>query len=305
MLKKLKTCVILIILLFILLYTLINSQYIMSEVLKSCNIFITSLFPALFFFFLLGDLLINYSFVNVLRCIFDPFLKRTFHIGGSSSFVIIMSMFSGFPSGSKYISSLIDKEIISYDVGNYLLSFTHFSNPLFILGTISSILNYSISLKILFAHYISNFIIAFLIRPKTYIDEGDISSFSSLDFTSCLSNSIYETFKILVFIFGNSIFFNCVSSIITSFCSNDVINCFIFGFFDLTKGIVNISDICCSTFFKSILVISFLSFGGINVHLQVINIIKQKRKLKYKNFLLGRISQCAISLIILLILIAN
>lgn len=297
--KKLKSYLILIILLISLLYTLINSQGIMQEVLQSLNIFITKLFPALFFFFILGDLLINYKFINVLEKAFNPILKKVYHIGGCSSFVIIMSMFSGFPSGSKYINSLIDKNSLSYDIGNYLLIFTHFSNPIFILGTISSILNKNIALKILIAHYLANFIIAFIVRPKKLTDTSFVP-LKSTDFTTCLSNSIKDTSKLLLFILGNSIFFNCICNILTSSLKSTIIIAIINGLFDLTKGVISVASLNNSLLFKSILITTFLSFGGINVHLQVKNIIKQKRKLKYKNFLLGRICQTAISLIILL-----
>ena len=301
MLKKLKSYLILVILMLSLVYTLFNSQTIMKEILESLNIFITKLFPALFFFFLLGDLLINYKFINLLRKIFDPILKKIFHIGGSSSFVIVMSIFSGFPSGSKYISSLIDKNCLTEKTGNYLLTFTHFSNPIFILGTITTIINSKTALKILISHYLANFIIALIIRPKN-IEKETQTNIKTTDFTTCLSTSIKNTSKLLIFILGNSIFFNCISHIITSQINNAIITSIINGLFDLTKGTISISQINCSLLFKSILITTFLSFGGINVHLQVKNIIKEKRKLKYKNFLFGRISQTAISLIILLII---
>lgn len=301
MLKKLKSYLILVILIICLLYTLINSQNIMQEVLQSLNIFVTRLFPALFFFFILGDLLINYKFINILEKIFSPILKSLYHVGGSSSFVIVMSMFSGFPSGSKYINSLIDKGSLSYDVGNYLLIFTHFSNPIFILGTISIILNKNIAFKILIAHYLANFIIALVVRPKKLVN-GNSVSMKSIDFTTCLSNSIRDTSKLLLFILGNSIFFNCLSNILTYNINNDLVVAIVNGFFDLTKGVISVTSLNNSLLFKSILITTFLSFGGINVHLQVKNIIKQKRNLKYKNFLFGRICQTAISLIILFVI---
>lgn len=299
MLKKLKSCIILVILLLSLIYTLTNTQTITNEILTSLNIFITKLFPNLFFFFLLGDLLVNYKFVTILKKIFEPLLKFIFHIGGNSSFVIIMSIFSGFPSGSKYICSLVEKKCINENTANYLLTFTHFSNPVFILGTIAQILNRRMATRILIAHYLANFIVALIIRPKKIETEPQLN-LNTTDFTTCLSNSIKNTTKILLFILGNSIFFNCISSIITTNINNNIITTIINGFFDITKGIISTNTINCTIVFKSILITTFLSFGGINVHLQVKNIIKEKRKLKYKNFLLGRISQTALSLIILL-----
>ena len=62
----------------------------------------------------------------------------------------------------------------------------------------------------------------------------------------------------------------------------------------MTKGINSISIIHSAIIFKAILTLTFISFGGINVHMQVLNIIDDT-DIKYKNFLLGRISQLAIS----------
>ena len=48
-------------------------------------------------------------------------------------------MLTGFPSGPKYVKDLLDKKLISKDYANYLIMFTHFPNPLFILGSVSTI----------------------------------------------------------------------------------------------------------------------------------------------------------------------
>ena len=73
-------------------------------------------------------------------------------------------------------------------------------------------------------------------------------------------------------------------------------------FFDITKG-MNSINIISNNILKSIISLTFLGFGGINIHMQVLNII-DNTNIKYKNFLLGRISQIGISIIIFCILYA-
>lgn len=303
MLKKLKSLLILVFLFTILLYTLVNSNIVISDVLESLDIFINRLFPAMFLFYTLADLLINYGFVSVLEVMFNKLFLKLFHISGVSSFIVIMSLISGFPSGAKYTTSFLSKGLITKDLANYLLTFTHFSNPLFIMGTISMLFSKKIAFIVLVCHYLANFILAFLIRPKKVSIEKVVSKNNRESLSNTLANSFLASFKVLVLILGNTIFFYTISDIITHFIDNNLVKTLIYGFFDLTKGIISLQNLNITLFFKVILITSFLSFGGVSVHFQVKEIIA-KEKLNYNYFLLGRISSLAISIILMIFLFA-
>lgn len=300
MLKKLKTLPIILLLLIGLFYTLLNPSAIFKDILEALNVFINNLFPAMFFFYTLSDLLINYGFINILEYLFNGLFKKVFHISGASSFIVIMSILSGFPSGAKYTTTFLEKKLIEKDQANYLLTFTHFSNPLFILGTISIIYGKNLALIVLISHYIANFVLAFIIRPKKLIVEKYKSNIQKNSFSTTLATSFYNSSKILLLVLGNTIFFFTASSILTVNIDNNLIKSMLMGLFDLTKGILSLQNLNISNMFKIILITSFLSFGGISVHFQVKEIIKKER-LNYMYFLLGRISSLAISIIIALI----
>ena len=51
--------------------------------------------------------------------------------------ILILSIISGFPSNARNTRTLYDKGLITLDEANHILIFSHFSNPLFILTTIS------------------------------------------------------------------------------------------------------------------------------------------------------------------------
>ena len=104
-----------------------NSIVVTDELTTAINTFFTVLFPSIFPFFLISDLLIEYNFVHTLNKLFSKITRKLFHVSSASSFVIIMSMISGFPSGSKYIKTLYDKKMLSLDEANYLIIFTHFN----------------------------------------------------------------------------------------------------------------------------------------------------------------------------------
>lgn len=303
MLKKLKSFLILGILILCLIYTFIHSDIIIKDVIEALNIFTTKLFPAMFFFYTLSDLLINYGFIKLLEILFNPLFLKVFHLSGSSSFIVIMSMLSGFPSGAKYTTSFLEKKIIDQNQANYLLTFTHFSNPLFMMGTIAVIFSKKAAFLALICHYTANFILAFLIRPKKIKKEEHPPAIERDSFSNTLAKSFLSSFKTLLLILGNTIFFYTLSDIMTSNLSSSLLNAIIYGFFDLTKGILSIKNLHITLFFQLLLITSFLSFGGISVHFQVKEIIA-KEKLNYFYFLLGRISSLAIAIFLLIILFA-
>ena len=277
---------------------IINPNLIKTEVLNGLNIFITVLFPSIFPFFIISDLLLNYNFHITLNKIFNKINYFLFHTSSISNYVIIMSIFSGFPSGSKYIKSLYDKNMLSLDEANYLITFTHFSNPLFLLVLSTTLLNKSLSYLLLFSHIISNFIIAFIIRPKKIENKKEIEKFYSVSFSKTLKASINNSISLLTIILGTTCIFYFISGFITHCFNLTGINkILINGFFDLTKGINSINMINTNNLFKGILILTFISFGGINVHMQVLSIL-ENTKISYKNFLFGRISQAAISVLI-------
>lgn len=275
---------------------ILNPNLITTEIINALKVFFTTLFPSIFPFFLISDLLISYNFCNTLNRYFSKITNFLFHTSNASNFVIIMSIFSGFPSGAKYIKTLLDKGLLNINQANYLIIFTHFANPLFVLTVTKGIFhNMKICYLILICHILANIMIAIVIRPKEKekIQALELNKISS--FSLNLSNSIKSSLTLLISILGNTCFFYIVTKLITTYFNlNGIFSIFINGIFDMTKGIQSISIIHGNILFKAILVLTFISFGGVNVHMQVLDIIGNT-KVKYKNFLLGRISQFALS----------
>lgn len=282
-----------------------NSNMVTNELKYALETFLWVLFPSIFPFFLIGDLLIQYNFVHTLNKIFSKVTEKIFHVTSSASFVILMSMISGFPSGAKYIKNLYDKNMLNIDQANYLITFTHFANPLFVLTVTKNILNdFKISIYILICMYLSNIIIGIIIRPKMIDHKIKIELNKVPNFSKALSSSIRSSIDLLVIILGNTCFFFLVTRLLSTYFNfHPFINIIMNGFFDITKGIQSISYVETTILFKGILILTFICFGGINIHMQVKSIIADT-KISYKNFLLGRICQIAIAISIFIFIIA-
>lgn len=274
-----------------------------NELIEALTIFFKTLFPSIFPFFLIGNLLISYNFVSTINHLLKRVTTKVFHVSSNASFIIIMSMISGFPSGAKYIRDLLDKKIINQSQANYLITFTHFANPLFVITTTSLLFQErKLSYLLLLSMYLSNIIIGIVTRPKKIEKGYPISYQEPPSFGEALTSSLTNTIDILMMILGNTCFFFLVSKLVTTFFPlNPFFTCLVNGFFDLTKGITSLTLLDTTTCLKGMLVLSFISFGGINIHMQVLNML-QNTKVSYQNFLLGRIAQASISAFLFFVL---
>ena len=284
--KTYKTITLLVILITLLITYLLNSKYIIKCFLEYNELFYTKLFPVSFIFFVFSTILIEYKILDIIP------------ININSIYIYLLSLISGFPSGAKYTKELLDNNYINKKEAANLLLFSHFPNPLFILGSIISILEKSICLKLLISIILSNLII--LLFTKRYKKEKSIIIFPN-NFSNVLKKSIYKSIKTIILIYGTSIFFYLISCIITKYISfNPYIYVLISGTFDLTKGVFS-TTIINNTIIRSLFILIFISFGSLSIHMQVKSILEDT--LLYKSFIKGRIIGTILSIIIFLLLI--
>lgn len=286
--KTYKRILILVTLLLLLLLYLLNSNLIITEFINYTNLFITKLLPVTFIFFVCTSLLLDYGIIEIL----SKMLKRN----STTLYIILISLISGFPSGSKYTKDLYQKNLITKESANKLLMSTHFPNPLFILGTVNIIINNKQkTILILISIIISNLIILLLNLPKK--NNINITYSPPKSFASSLSNSIFSTIKTILIIYGNSIFFYLIATIINKYINFNIHQYIILnGIFDLTKGITSTSLIT-NSLIKSLYIITFISFGGISIHMQVKSILSDT-SINYNYFFLGRLLGTILSIII-------
>lgn len=275
----------------LILYT-INSTLIIKSIIDYTKLFYTKLFPTNFIFFMLSTILIDQGLIEL--------INNKLKLNGSIFYVTIMSILSGIPSGSKYTKDLLDKGLISNKTANYLLSFTHFPNPMFVLNTVTILLNKTIATKILISLILSNLITALIFKPSKK-EVINITDSPSKDFSQSLSKAIIDSLKIILIIYGTSVFFYLITVIINKYLTLNVLSHVLLnGIFDLTKGLFSIS-LLSNKLLKSLLIIIFFSFGSLSIHIQIKSIITNT-SLKYKYFIFGRLLQILFATILFLLL---
>ena len=279
-----KKRLILLTLMILLILIFFNSTYIVKNILEYTTLFINNLFVYTFIMYVISSMLIDYDLLEVLK---------------PRSYITIMSILSGFPSGSKYICDLLKKEYISEEEANYLITYNHYPNPLFVIGSVSTILTKGIALKLLLSIYLGSFIISRLFRVKD--GNKKKSSNTTISFTKSLSSAINNALKTIVLIYGTSIFSVIIALIITHiFSLNSLLYCITNGIFDLTKGIFS-TVLIDDKRIRAILILLFINISSISIHMQVKTILDNST-IKYSNFLKGRILSTIVSVIVFLML---
>lgn len=314
--KKIVSIIIISILLFCTYKMLSESDIIMSSVSYSLNIWLTNVFPSLFPFFILSELLINYGFVELVSELFKSLLSKLFKINSNGNFIFIMSMISGCPSNAKYTRELYLDGKLTADEATKILMFSHFSSPLFILGTVTYYLkSKKLAIIILISHYLSNIIIGIIFRNyypsnnyskfsiKKSIDAMHLRRISNKNFGSILSKALINNINTLLLILGVLTTFSIITAIIDTSLHLNIINkTLLAGFLEITQGLKYVSLLKINIKYKALLITGFLSFGGLSVHTQVISILSDT-KIKYKPFLLARIIHAIVSIIICLLIL--
>ncbi len=300
--KNIQNFTILFFLIIILLTILTNSKDVITSAIFSLEVWKNNIFPSLFPFFIISELLINYGFVNFIGKIFRNLVKKIFHLRDTCSFIIIMSILSGFPSSAKYITRLYQERIITIEEANHLITFTHFSNPLFILGTIYTLIHdKKLCFIIMISHYFGNIIIGIIFR-KEYVSITSKVNIQRKSLINCLTEAINNSINTLTYILGTITIFIIFSTLIFKYIYiSDLSSSILRGILELTQGVKYVSLLDVNIYFKGLLITAFLSFGGISIHMQVMGIL-ENIKIKYSRYLLSRVLHVFISSILYIII---
>lgn len=287
-----------------------NTSIVLESVIKGIDIWKQNIFPSLFPFFIIAHIMIEYGFIELFKEILKP-LMHLFRVNPNASFVVAMSLLSGSPSNAKYTKELYQKGLLSKKEAEKVLTFTFFSSPLFILGTLSItyLQNPKLGFLILTCHYLANFIIAFLFRnygtPSNQEGEHKIHLKEAMkkmwqvqkqkNIAVIVVKSIKEALDVMLLILGSVTFIFIITALLHDFLpTNGYLNATIKGILEMTQGLQALSVLDLSSFHKGILSVMLLSFGGISIYIQIISILSDT-DLNTLPFLMARLLHAAIA----------
>ena len=286
----------------------INKEAIMSSVKDGVLIWYNSLLPSLFPFLIITHIMIKLGFIYPIKEILKP-IFNFFKINSNISFVLIMSILGGTVTNAKCIKELYQKNILTKKESEKALTFTFFSNPLFILGTVGILFlkNKKVGIIIFITHVLTEILIYIIFNKliKTPNKKEDINIKESikdflnnekkLSFSKVLIESIKEAFNTCILILGTIIFIYIITSSFSFLLpTNPYLNATVKGILEITQGLENVASLNIDMLYKGTLSTMLISFGGICIYIQIISILEDT-DLSTLPFFLARILHASIS----------
>lgn len=149
----------------IMLMTIFPTETLQSS-LRGLSIWWEVLFPALFPFFVISELLLGFGIVHFFGKLLDPLMRPLFRLPGIGGFVVTMGYISGYPVGARLTSQLWAQRLITRAEGERLVAFTTTSDPIFLIGAVSVgfFQNVAVAPILGAAHYGGGLLIGLLMR---------------------------------------------------------------------------------------------------------------------------------------------
>lgn len=319
------------------LFMLINPRETVAASSFGFHLWYSTVFPALFPFFITAELLVRLRFVNILGLLFEPIMRPIFNLPGCSSLVLVMGFTSGFPVGAILTRNLYEKQMLTADEAERLVSFTNNSSPLFIVGAIGVGMfgNPAVGYLLAIAHYLSNLLLGilwgfknpsknYLRHPPIKHPKGSPSpindSDSELDsIGKILGGSINNAMNNILAVGGFIVIFSVLTRMLSYWGFIDLIAVnvvklfsifnltyplaygFGMGIFEITLGAQTVAAGNSPDLLASLVVISsILAFSGLSIIAQVMSIVAGI-PIRISFYLLTRLMQAALSIIITLI----
>ncbi|WP_442603295.1 sporulation integral membrane protein YlbJ [Paenibacillus sp. KN14-4R] len=151
---------------FVTLLLLIYAQNGVQAALRGVSIWWDVLFPALFPFFVISEMLLGFGIVHFIGTLFDPMMRPVFRVPGIGGFIMAMGFASGYPVGAKLTAQLWEQGLVNREEGERLVAVTTSSDPIFLIGAVSVGFFHDVGLAgiLAIAHYGGAMLIGILMR---------------------------------------------------------------------------------------------------------------------------------------------
>lgn len=145
---------------------LIYPRAAIGAALNGISIWWDVLFPALFPFLVISEVMLGFGIVHFLGTLFDPVMRPLFRVPGIGGFVFAMGFAAGYPVGSKLTAQLMDQQLMLREEGERLVAFTSTSDPIFLISAVSIGFFHDPALAVVLAaaHYGTAVLVGILMR---------------------------------------------------------------------------------------------------------------------------------------------
>ncbi|NFD48482.1 sporulation integral membrane protein YlbJ [Clostridium botulinum] len=301
----------------LIIYIIIAPRFCIEATLSGAKLFFYKVFPSLFPFLILTNIIINYGGVHVYSNIFGKILCPPLKLKKECSFPLIISALCGYPLGAKYSCDLYQNGDINFPTLERLINIASNAGPLFIIGSVGTSMlgNPYAGYVLLLSNYISCIIVGLILpsrNTKMYRNFKENLKTSNKNIGESLKNSIEGAIKTCIGVAGFVILFSLLLSILKNnflfkFILNklciffnadkNLIEGFLLGLVEMTNGCYLISTSSIDISKKLILISFLLAFSGFSIISQVYSFtykhginIKRYIKIKFMQGLIASIT---------------
>ena len=276
---------------FFVICLVIDPQRYIASVYNGIVLFATSVAPALFPFFFFTRILTSVGTAQILGDALKKPIAKLYNCPSVGGYVFFMSAISGYPVGSRLLSDLYSAGIIERRQAKAISAFTSTSGPLFVVGTVGTVMfgSASFGYLLLAIHFASAVINGFIYRIK----KDDAKEYAELlrtppDFDDLLGKSM-----------TSALIVDALSAPLSSLYSAvgwdpEMAHGTVLGLIEITRGCQSLSQ--CGSQIKTVLPVAagLLSFGGLSVSLQSLTFLGNC-KIRPLYYLATKTTQAAIS----------
>jgi sporulation integral membrane protein YlbJ len=289
------------------------------------------LFPALFPFFVMAELMLGFGVVHFFGTLLDPLMRPLFRLPGAAGFAVTMGLISGYPVGARLAARLREQGQISRTEGERLIAFVTTSDPIFLIGAVSVGFFREPALAPLLAaaHYGGAFVIGLIFRryrrrePLTHAKAAAGARLLPAALAAMhraraadgrpagrlLQDAVGAALRLNIVVGGLVVFFSVVMELLARAHMLDLLaamlqpllqsaglpaSAFVNGLFEVTLGAKAAGESDAPLALRAAAAAWVLSWAGLSVHAQVASIIG-KTDIRYAPFLAARAAHGVIS----------
>ena len=145
-------------------YAVAVNKALSSAVLDGVNLFIASIFPALFPYLFITAFLSNLSIIKKGTRLLSPLSNKIFRCKGIVFYAYFISLLSGYPMGSKTVSDLRKAGLLTKAESVRASCLCSTSSPMFLIGCVGNLMfnNPLFGVVLFITHLISSIVIGFI-----------------------------------------------------------------------------------------------------------------------------------------------
>ena len=298
-LQSVRSAAFLLLGLFLLILLLTNAQVAMEGIRQGLSLCTETLFPSLFPFLVLSELLIARRAGEVLGKLFSRPVSALFGLSGSGATALLLGMLCGYPVGTTTAMALYRQEDLSKEELKRLILFANNPSSGFLIGAVGEALfgNKGAGLALWLISWISASMIGIFLhivygkvaKNEKTTANGMQKPPSVSDLTGSVTRGFYALLQVFAFVLFFTCIASCLSPILTVLRLPVGVNVSLHGLLEITSGISHaVTALPPEAAFR--FSAFFAGFAGLSVCLQLFSIAEDLR-LRLSPYLLAKLVQ--------------